>query len=89
MCFSCAVTSQSVLFSLVFRVLVDTVVHFPPSVEEVTLSVSDERMWVRNHVEEEAGDKTDCYFHAAVNKTNILTSRRICAVNQKLKTFQY
>lgn len=26
--------------------------HFPPSLEEVTVSVSDERMWVRNHVEE-------------------------------------
>ncbi|KAM3613050.1 uncharacterized protein V6R79_019406 [Siganus canaliculatus] len=35
------------------RLLVDTVVHFPPSLEEVTVSVSDERMWVRNHVEEE------------------------------------
>lgn len=34
------------------RVLVDTVLHFPPSLEEVTVSVSDERMWVRNHVEE-------------------------------------
>ncbi|XP_008281847.1 cell cycle checkpoint control protein RAD9A isoform X2 [Stegastes partitus] len=36
------------------RLLVDTVVHFPASLEEVTVSVSDERMWVRNHVEEEA-----------------------------------
>ncbi|XP_028272448.1 cell cycle checkpoint control protein RAD9A [Parambassis ranga] len=36
------------------RLLVDTVMHFPPSLEEVTVSVSDERMWVRNHVEEEA-----------------------------------
>ncbi|XP_013862250.1 cell cycle checkpoint control protein RAD9A [Austrofundulus limnaeus] len=36
------------------RVLVDTVVHFPPSVDEVTVTVSDERMWVRNHVEDEA-----------------------------------
>ncbi|XP_068596409.1 cell cycle checkpoint control protein RAD9A [Brachionichthys hirsutus] len=35
------------------RVLVDTVMHFPPSLEEVTVSVSGERMWVRNHVEEE------------------------------------
>lgn len=26
--------------------------HFPPSLEEVTVSVNDERMWVRNHVEE-------------------------------------
>ncbi|XP_042077642.1 cell cycle checkpoint control protein RAD9A isoform X4 [Haplochromis burtoni] len=35
------------------RLLVDTVVHFPPSLDEVTMSVSDERMWVRNHVEDE------------------------------------
>ncbi|RVE67291.1 hypothetical protein OJAV_G00101610 [Oryzias javanicus] len=35
------------------RVLVDTVVHFPPSLEEVTVTVSDERMWVRNYVEDE------------------------------------
>ena len=41
------------LFALALRLLVDTVVHFPPSLEEVTVSVSDERMWVRNHVEEE------------------------------------
>lgn len=26
--------------------------HFPPSLEEVTVSVNDERMWVRNHVDE-------------------------------------
>ncbi|KAM4585880.1 cell cycle checkpoint control protein RAD9A [Fundulus diaphanus] len=36
------------------RVLVDTVVHFPTSLEEVTVTLSDERMWVRNHVEDEA-----------------------------------
>ncbi|XP_041847092.1 cell cycle checkpoint control protein RAD9A [Melanotaenia boesemani] len=36
------------------RVLVDTVAHFPPSLEEVTVTVTDERMWVRNHVEDEA-----------------------------------
>ncbi|XP_054890747.1 cell cycle checkpoint control protein RAD9A isoform X2 [Poeciliopsis prolifica] len=36
------------------RVLVDTVVHFPTSLEEVTVTVSDERMWIRNHVEDEA-----------------------------------
>ncbi|XP_054648270.1 cell cycle checkpoint control protein RAD9A [Dunckerocampus dactyliophorus] len=35
------------------RLLVDTVVHFPLSLEEVTLSVSDERMWLRNHVDED------------------------------------
>lgn len=38
--------------SLLVRLLVDTVTHFPPSLEEVTVSVNDERMWVRNHVEE-------------------------------------
>ncbi|KAK7922084.1 hypothetical protein WMY93_008986 [Mugilogobius chulae] len=36
------------------RLLVDTVVHFPSSLEEVTLSVSDDRMWFKNHVEEDA-----------------------------------
>lgn len=36
------------------RVLVDTVVHFPASLEEVTVTVSDDRMWVRNYVEDEA-----------------------------------
>lgn len=41
------------LFSLLLRLLVDTVTHFPQSLEEVTVTVSDERMWVRNHVEEE------------------------------------
>uniref|UniRef100_A0A8C7YJS8 Cell cycle checkpoint control protein n=1 Tax=Oryzias sinensis TaxID=183150 RepID=A0A8C7YJS8_9TELE len=40
------------------RVLVDTVAHFPPSLEEVTVTVSDERMWVRNHVEDETGNTT-------------------------------
>ncbi|KAM9795494.1 cell cycle checkpoint control protein RAD9A [Neosynchiropus ocellatus] len=42
------------VFSAQPRLLVDTVVHFPPSLEEVTLSVSDDRMWFRNHVEDEA-----------------------------------
>lgn len=41
------------LFSLLLRLLVDTVTHFPQSLEEVTVTVSDERMWVRNHMEEE------------------------------------
>ncbi|CAJ1058440.1 cell cycle checkpoint control protein RAD9A [Xyrichtys novacula] len=36
------------------RLLVDTVIHFPQSVDEVTVSVNDERMWFRNHVEDEA-----------------------------------
>ncbi|XP_066574710.1 cell cycle checkpoint control protein RAD9A isoform X2 [Amia ocellicauda] len=36
------------------RLLVDTVVHFPPSLEEVTMSVSDARVRFRNHMEEEA-----------------------------------
>lgn len=34
------------------RVLVDTVLNFPPSLEEVTVTVSDERVWFKNHVEE-------------------------------------
>lgn len=36
------------------RLLVDTVLHFPPSLEEVSVSVSAERVWFRNHVEDEA-----------------------------------
>ncbi|XP_015231655.1 PREDICTED: cell cycle checkpoint control protein RAD9A [Cyprinodon variegatus] len=36
------------------RVLVDTVAHFPTSLEEVTVTVNDERMWVRNYVEDES-----------------------------------
>lgn len=66
--------SVAALSSLALRLLVDTVMHFPPSLEEVTVSVSDERMWVRNHVEEEGGDylfhpeilyykyKKSCYY---------------------------
>ncbi|XP_056147630.1 cell cycle checkpoint control protein RAD9A [Lampris incognitus] len=36
------------------RLLVETVLHFPPSLEEVTLSVNNEYIWFRNHVGEEA-----------------------------------
>ncbi|KAM6953838.1 cell cycle checkpoint control protein RAD9A [Aplochiton taeniatus] len=36
------------------RLLVDTVLHFPPSLEEVTVSVSSEQVLLRNHVEDEA-----------------------------------
>uniref|UniRef100_A0A3Q3LV08 Cell cycle checkpoint control protein RAD9A n=1 Tax=Labrus bergylta TaxID=56723 RepID=A0A3Q3LV08_9LABR len=62
--------------------LVDTVVHFPQSVDEVTVSVSDERMWVRNHVEEEAQSKamltelclaSDEFDHFAVKAHNSVT----------------
>lgn len=35
--------------------MVDTVLHFPPSLEEVNLSVSNDRVWLRNHVEDDAG----------------------------------
>ncbi|XP_010899774.1 cell cycle checkpoint control protein RAD9A [Esox lucius] len=35
------------------RLLVDTVLHFPPALEEVSLSVSGERVLFRNYVEEE------------------------------------
>ncbi|XP_057707117.1 cell cycle checkpoint control protein RAD9A isoform X2 [Corythoichthys intestinalis] len=41
------------VFRAIPRLLVDTVAHFPPSLEEVTLSVSDERMWLRSHVDED------------------------------------
>lgn len=40
------------------RLLVDTVLHFPPSLEEVTVSVSGERMWLKNHVEDDNGKCT-------------------------------
>ncbi|XP_056327983.1 cell cycle checkpoint control protein RAD9A isoform X2 [Danio aesculapii] len=36
------------------RLMVDTVLHFPPSLEEVNLSVSSDRVWLRNHVEADA-----------------------------------
>ncbi|XP_060903998.1 cell cycle checkpoint control protein RAD9A [Labrus mixtus] len=65
------------------RLLVDTVVHFPQSVDEVTVSVSDERMWVRNHVEEEAEQSkamltelclaSDEFDHFAVKAHNSVT----------------
>ncbi|XP_033488889.1 cell cycle checkpoint control protein RAD9A [Epinephelus lanceolatus] len=64
------------------RLLVDTVVHFPPSLEEITMSVSDERMWVRNHVEEEDQSKamltelclaSDEFDHFAVQAHNSVT----------------
>ncbi|XP_054453190.1 cell cycle checkpoint control protein RAD9A [Anoplopoma fimbria] len=65
------------------RLLVDTVVHFPPSLEEVTVSVTDERMWVRNHVEEEADQSkamltelclaSDEFDHFAVRAHNSVT----------------
>ncbi|XP_044218950.1 cell cycle checkpoint control protein RAD9A [Thunnus albacares] len=65
------------------RLLVDTVVHFPPSLEEVTMSVNDERMWVRNHVEEEAEQSkammtelclaSDEFDHFAVKAHNSIT----------------
>uniref|UniRef100_A0A665TA91 Cell cycle checkpoint control protein n=1 Tax=Echeneis naucrates TaxID=173247 RepID=A0A665TA91_ECHNA len=65
------------------RLLVDTVVHFPPSLEEVTLAVSDERMWVRNHVEEDSEQSkamltelclaSDEFDHYAVQAHNSIT----------------
>ncbi|XP_046904145.1 cell cycle checkpoint control protein RAD9A isoform X2 [Hypomesus transpacificus] len=36
------------------KLLVDTVLHFPPSLEEVSVTVSAERVWFRNHVDDEA-----------------------------------
>ncbi|XP_029517960.1 cell cycle checkpoint control protein RAD9A isoform X2 [Oncorhynchus nerka] len=41
-------------FFLSSRLLVDTVLHFPPSLEEVSVSVSGERVCFRNHVDDEA-----------------------------------
>lgn len=65
------------------RLLVDTVVHFAPSLEEVTLSVSDERMWIKNHVEDEAERSkavltelclaSDEFDHFAVGAQNSIT----------------
>lgn len=64
------------------RLLVDTVIHFPPSLEEVTVTVSDERMWVRNHVEEEDQSKSmltelslasDEFDHFAAQTHNSIT----------------
>ncbi|XP_029296964.1 cell cycle checkpoint control protein RAD9A isoform X1 [Cottoperca gobio] len=65
------------------RLLVDTVVHFPPSLDEVTVSVSDDRMWFRNHVEEEADQSkamltelclaSDEFDHFAVQVHNSIT----------------
>nr|XP_055034253.1 cell cycle checkpoint control protein RAD9A [Misgurnus anguillicaudatus] len=39
------------------RLMVDTVLHFPPSLEEVSLSVSNDRVWLRNHVEDDADSR--------------------------------
>ncbi|KAI5624837.1 cell cycle checkpoint control protein RAD9A [Silurus asotus] len=36
------------------RLWVDTVLHFPPSLEEVSVSVRSDRVWLRNHVEDDA-----------------------------------
>ncbi|XP_026213097.1 cell cycle checkpoint control protein RAD9A [Anabas testudineus] len=65
------------------RLLVDTVMHFPPSLEEVTVSVSDERMWVRNHIDEEGEQSkamltelclaSDEFDHFAVQSHNSVT----------------
>ncbi|XP_071401129.1 cell cycle checkpoint control protein RAD9A-like isoform X1 [Centroberyx affinis] len=65
------------------RLLVDTVLHFPPSLEEVTVSVSDERVWFRNHVEEEAEQSkamltelclaSDEFDHFSVQAQNSIT----------------
>ncbi|MED6269533.1 hypothetical protein CHARACLAT_000449 [Characodon lateralis] len=65
------------------RVLVDTVVHFTTSLEEVTVTVSDERMWVRNYVEDDAERSkamltelclaADEFDHFAVKSHNSIT----------------
>ncbi|CAL1613528.1 unnamed protein product [Knipowitschia caucasica] len=65
------------------RLLVDTVVHFPPSLEEVTLTVSEDRMWFKNHVEEDAEPSksmltelclsSDEFDHFSVQSKNSIT----------------
>lgn len=48
----------------------DTVLHFPPSQEEVNLSVSSDRVWLRTHVEDDAGISGFSLHSAAMQKTN-------------------
>ncbi|XP_008325261.2 cell cycle checkpoint control protein RAD9A isoform X1 [Cynoglossus semilaevis] len=45
------------VFKAKSRLLVDTVMHFPSSLDEVTVSVNADRMWFRNHVDEETESK--------------------------------
>lgn len=58
LCFSVHLSVSSIMspLSSVRRLWVDTVLHFPPSLEEVCVSVSSDRVWLRNHVEDDAGD---------------------------------
>ncbi len=48
----------------------DTVLHFPPSLEEVNLSVSSDRVWLRNHVEDDAGISHVSLYSADMHETN-------------------
>ncbi|XP_066504767.1 cell cycle checkpoint control protein RAD9A isoform X2 [Hoplias malabaricus] len=65
------------------RAWVDAVLHFPPSLEEVSVSVSGERVWLRNHVEDDADParammtelclSSEEFDHFAVSSDNSIT----------------
>lgn len=65
------------------RLMVDTVLHFPPSLEEVNLSVSSDRVWLRNHVEDGADSSrammtelclsSEEFDHFAINSETSIT----------------
>ncbi len=55
--------------------MVDTVLHFPPSQEEVNLSVSSDRVWLRNHVEGDAGISHVSLYSADMHETNQVKQR--------------
>lgn len=84
-CFILSFLTNSSHFVLPLRLLMDTVVHFPPSLEEVTVSVSDERMWFRNHVEEEAGDFVVRFFSNQQLQTYFLKITTLCLFIQILQ----
>lgn len=53
------------------RLWVDTVLHFPPSLDEVCVSVSSDQVWLRNHVEDGAGDEVSG-FHVIFSSVKCL-----------------
>ncbi|XP_026855128.2 cell cycle checkpoint control protein RAD9A isoform X1 [Electrophorus electricus] len=65
------------------RLWVDTVLHFPPSLEEVCVSVSGERVWLKNHVEDDADPSrammtelclsSEEFDHFAISSQNSIT----------------
>lgn len=48
----------------------DTVLHFPPSLEEVNLSVSSDRVWLRNHVEDDSGISHVSLYFSDMHETD-------------------